>query len=296
MGHHHHHHADHDERQLWKAIVANVALTFAQVVGGMVSGSLALVADALHNFSDAAALLIALVGLKIGRKPADQFNTFGYKRAETVAALINLVSLIFVGLLLCYEAITRAFTIQEPISGWIVVLVAGGALAVDAYTAWLTWRQSKDSLNFKAVFLHNLTDALTSVGVILTGVLIVLFDWTWVDLAMTLLISGYILWQGFIQTPKAIHLLMEGTPEGLSPEEVIAAMSAVAGVLDVHHVHLWRIDENRNALEAHIRIHDALRMDEVKTSLKTLLKTRFAIAHSTLELEHQYCGDDPRSL
>lgn len=146
MGHsHHHHHGDPSEigeRRLWWAVLANMLLTVAQIIGGIISGSLSLVADALHNFSDAASLLIALVAIRIGRKPPDQFKTFGYKRAETIAALINLTTLIIIGLYLCYEAVMR-FIMPEEIAGWTVVIVAGIALVVDVFTAALTYSQSK---------------------------------------------------------------------------------------------------------------------------------------------------------
>lgn len=291
MGHGHHHGdpSEIGERRLWWAVSANILLTVAQVIGGILSGSLSLVADALHNFSDAASLLIALVAIRIGRKPPDQFKTFGYKRAETVAALINLTTLIIIGLYLCYEAILRFIT-PEPVAGWTVVIVAGIALVVDVFTALLTYSQSKTSMNIKAAFLHNVTDALASVGVIITGTLILLYGWVWTDAAMTLIISGYVLWQGFTQIPKVIHLLMEGTPEGLSLEAVTSAMEAVDGVNNVHHVHVWQLDEHRNALEAHVVLEESIDMDTLKIRLKKLLHDQFEIEHSTLEFEYKKCS------
>lgn len=292
MGHGHHHHGDRSEigeRRLWWAVGANMLLTLAQVFGGIISGSLSLIADALHNFSDAAALLIALVAIRIGRKPPDQFKTFGYKRAETVAALINLTTLIIIGLYLCYEAIMRFIT-PEPVAGWTVVIVAGIALAVDVFTALLTYSQSKTSMNIKAAFLHNVTDAMASVGVIITGTLILLYGWIWTDAAMTLIISGYVLWQGFTQIPKVIHLLMEGAPEGLSLEDIRSAMEKVDGVKNVHHVHVWQLDEHRNALEAHVVLNENAEMDDLKSHLKKMLHDRFEIEHSTLEFENSSCN------
>lgn len=291
MGHGHHHHGDPSEigeRRLWWAVGANMLLTLAQVVGGIISGSLSLIADALHNFSDAASLLIALVAIRIGRKPPDQFKTFGYKRAETVAALINLTTLIIIGLYLCYEAVMR-FISPEPVAGWTVVIVAGIALTVDVFTAVLTYSQSKSSMNIKAAFLHNVSDALASVGVIITGTLILLYGWVWTDAAMTLVISGYILWQGFTEIPKVIHLLMEGTPEGLDIEEVVAAMESDEGVAGVHHVHIWQLDEHRNALEAHVVLEEDTGMDDLKVRLKKLLHDQYKIEHSTLEFENINC-------
>ena len=289
---HNHHHGDPSEigeRRLWWAVGANMLLTVAQAVGGILSGSLSLAADALHNFSDAASLLIALVAIRIGRKPPDQFKTFGYKRAETIAALINLTTLIIIGLYLCYEAIMRFIT-PEPVAGWMVVLVAGVALAVDVFTALLTYSQSKNSMNIKAAFLHNVTDALASVGVIITGTLILLYGWIWTDAAMTLIISGYVLWQGFTELPKVIHLLMEGTPKGMDAESIITAMEAESGVKEVHHVHLWQLDEHRNALEAHVVLGTKADMDDLKSRLKKMLHDKFEIEHSTLEFEKNLCS------
>ena len=290
MGHKHDYHDDPSkmgERRLLLAVGVNVLLTLVQVVGGIVSGSLSLMADALHNFSDAASLLIALVAIRIGRNPPDQFKTFGYKRAETIAALINLTTLIMIGLYLCYEAIMRFIT-PEPITGWTVIMVAAVALIVDVVTALLTYSQSKNSMNIKAAFLHNVTDALASVGVILAGTFILLFNWLWTDAAVTLLISGYVLYHGFKEIPKVIHLLMEGTPEGIKIDVVISAMEEIEGVVNVHHVHVWQLDEHRNALEAHVLIASVANIEDVKTALKGLLNN-FAITHSTLEFEYSGC-------
>ena len=181
------------------------------------------------------------------------------------------------------------FITPEPIAGWTIVIVAGIALVVDILTALLTYSQSKNSMNMRAAFLHNLTDALASVGVIIAGTLILLYWWVWTDAAMTLLIAGYVLYHGLHEIPKVIHLLMEGTPEGIAIEDVISGMETQGGVQNVHHVHIWQLDEKRNALEAHVVIDDQGRMDEIKRELKQILKDRFSIEHSTLEFEHQKC-------
>lgn len=293
MGHGHHHGdpSEIGERRLWWAVGANILLTVAQVIGGIISGSLSLIADALHNFSDAASLFIALVAIRIGRKPPDQFKTFGYKRAETIAALINLTTLIIIGLYLSYEAIMRFIT-PEPIAGWTVVIVAGIALIVDIFTALLTYSQSKNSMNIRAAFLHNLTDAFASVGVIIAGSLILLYGWVWTDAAMTLLIAGYVLFQGITEIPKAIHLLMEGTPEGVSIDDVTTAMESIEGVTNVHHVHIWQLDEQRNALEAHVVLLNMDEMETIKEHLKTMLHNDHSIEHSTLEFEVNKCTED----
>jgi cobalt-zinc-cadmium efflux system protein len=169
-------------------------------------------------------------------------------------------------------------------------------LIVDVVTAVLTYTLSKGSLNMKAAFLHNVSDAMASVGVIVAGSLILLYQWYWVDALMTLLIAGYVLWQGFAMLPKVIHLLMEGMPENLSLDDIVGAMEATPNVLSVHHVHVWQLDEEKNALEAHIVI-DTTNLNElenIKQTLKLLLAQRFKISHSTLEIETplSLCGGD----
>lgn len=271
------------------AVAANMLLTLGQVAGGILSGSLSLIADALHNFSDAASLLIALFAVRISKKPPDELKTFGYRRAETIAALINLVTLVIIGLYLVAEAIKRFYS-PQPIEGWIVVVLAGVALIVDVFTALLTYSQSKHSMNIKAAFLHNVSDALASVGVMIAGTLIILYGWIWTDAAVTLLISGYVLWQGFTNIPEVIHLLMEGTPEDIDIGEVIKEMEKNHNVKGVHHVHIWQLDESRNALEAHVVLEKGdFSMEQVKYSLKKMLHSNFAIEHSTLEFENYNC-------
>ena len=181
------------------------------------------------------------------------------------------------------------FITPEPIAGWTVVIVAGIALIVDVFTAVLTYSQSKTSMNIKAAFLHNLTDALASVGVIITGTLILLYGWIWTDAAMTLIISGYVLYQGLAEIPKATHLLMEGTPEGMDIQQVVAAMENDKDVAGVHHVHIWQLDEHRNALEAHVVLGEGADMDDLKSRLKKMLHDKYEIVHSTLEFENTNC-------
>lgn len=287
-GHSHHHHVDPEagDRAVAWAVGVNIALTGAEIVGGLLSGSVALIADAIHNLSDAASLGIAWFARRIGRRPTDAAMTFGYKRAELVAALINLTTLIVIGLYLIYEAIDR-FVSPTEITGWLMIWISVFALAVDLITAWLTYRPSKDSVNIRAAFLHNLADAMGSVAVIVTGVLIVTLGWTWADPLATLFIAGYILWMAVSEIRAVIRMLMLGTPPGLEPEAVIAAMEEVAGVDGIHHLHVWQISETVTSLEAHL-VTRAATLPEVagiKAALRAMLKDRFGINHVTLDSE-----------
>ena len=282
-GHDHGAHDMSDARLVW-AVVVNVGLTVAQIVGGILSGSLALIADALHNFSDAASLALALFARKIGRRPADKLMTFGYGRAEIVAALINLTTLIIVGLYLLIEAVNRYFD-PQPIEGWTVVIVAGIALVIDIVTAALVHKGAKGSLNIKAAFLHNVSDALASVGVIVAGTLILLYQLYVADLVMTAVIASYVLYQGFSLLPKTVKLLMGAVPDDVEYEAIVQALREVDGVADLHHVHIWSLDEHARALEAHLVPNDpSLEAFEiVKRETRAMLQERFAIDHATLE-------------
>ena len=172
----------------------------------------------------------------------------------------------------------------------MVVIVVSIALVIDVVTAMLTYRMSKSSMNIRAAFLHNVSDALASLGVIIAGTLIILYDWYWTDTALTLLIATYVLYQAASMLPKTIHILMQGAPEDIVMEELIQSMEAIEGVKNVHHVHVWQMDEHNNALEAHIVIEDFNKTESVKQALKGLLTERFGLAHSTLEFEIIPCG------
>ncbi len=283
--HHHHHHPDLEgDRRVALAVAVNIVLTIVQIVAGVISGSLALVADAIHNLSDALSLVIAFLARRIGRRPADATMTFGYGRAEVVAALVNYTTLIVIALYLAAEGVERLFNPQD-VEGWIVVVVAGVALVIDTVTALLVMRLSKDSVNMRAAFLHNVADALGSVAVIVGGALILLYDWRLVDPIVTLMISGYILWHSWQGVLPVIRILMLATPEDTDLDDVLAALRAVDGVADVHHVHLWRMQEHETALEAHVVLEGSASPERVKRAVKSVLQARFGIAHSVLELE-----------
>jgi len=285
---HGHAHIDPDsgDRRVAVAIWANALLTVAQIIGGILSGSLALIADALHNFSDMASLVIAFAARKIARRPADEKMTFGYGRVEIVAALINYTTLILIGFYLIYEGGMRMIDPPE-VMGWTVVILGGIALVIDTLTAMLTYSMQKGSVNIRALFLHNLSDALASVAVIVGGTLIILYDMRWVDPAITIGIALYILYLSFSEIGGPIRTLMLGIPPNIDGAEVVEAIQAVDGVVEVHHVHLWQMQEHAAALDCHIVVERA-RLNEaekIKQNVKVALADRFSIEHSTLEFE-----------
>ena len=257
-----------DARLVW-AIAINLLLSVVEIVVGIFANSLSLLADAAHNFNDCATLAIALIARIISRRDADKRRTFGYRRAEVIGAFINLLLLTIVGLYLIYEAVARYFHPEEA-QGWPMIVAATVALVVDLGTVGLLYGMAKGSINLRAGFLHNIADALASVGVIIGGVVILLWQWYIADLIITVVIAGYILWQSISLFRPTIATLMESVPSDIDLNELIAAMTAVEGVTDIHHVHVWELDEHHRALEAHVEIarKDHIDQEEIKLTLK----------------------------
>ncbi len=281
-----HKHEVEGDRNVVLAVVVNLVLTVAQIIGGVVSGSLALIADAIHNLSDAMALVIAFGARQIARLPANAGMSFGYGRAELVAALINYTTLIVIGLFLIYEAILR-FIDPQGINGWIVVVLAALALVIDLITVGLTHRLAKNSMNIRAAFLHNVADALGSIGVIVAGTIIILYDWRYIDPLITLGIAAYILWQALTEGISVVRVLMLATPLDMDRDRVADTVMEVPGVKGVHHVHVWQIDEHRRSFEAHIVVAnaDVESWEYIKSEIRKVLSATHHVDHATLELE-----------
>ena len=289
---HLHSHDSGDSRVLW-AVLVNLGLTVAQLIGGVLAGSLALIADALHNFSDAISLIIAFGARKIARRPGNSDMTFGYGRAEIVAALVNYTTLTMIGLYLIYESVMR-FIEPQGVDGWLVVIIAAIALVVDWITALLTYRLSKESINIRAAFLHNVADALGSIAVILAGSVIIVFGWNVIDPLITLLIAGYVLFMSIKEGKGVIRMLMLAAPSGFDRDAVVDSLSALDGVINVHHVHVWEITERQISLEAHVVVSDDCwsNLAQLKANIRQCLEEDYHIEHSTIEFERVDEADD----
>ncbi len=268
--------------KLGLAIFINVLLTVAQVVGGLLSGSLALIADALHNLSDAGAILVAAVARKIGSRSADANMTYGYKRAEIIGVLVNSTTLILVGLYLIYEAVNK-YLDPKPIDGWIVFWVAGIALVIDIATAFLTYKAgAKESMNIKAAFIHNVSDALASVAVIIAGIMIISYRLYVFDVVATIGISVYVIYHGMILLKKSILIIMQAVPEGMSIDDIRSSLETLEGVGGVDHIHVWQLDDKNVYFEGHV-LTEGRQPELVKEEIRAVLKDKFNITHSTIE-------------
>lgn len=274
-------------RRLLIALALNLGITVAEVVGGVVSGSLALIADAAHNFSDAASVLVSYIAWRISRRAANQKRTFGYARAETVGALINLTTLIIIGLYLLYEAGARLLEPTEVVPT-AVIIVGVIAFVEDVAAAWVL-RKDLGSLNVRSTFLHMIADALATVAVIISGVSIMVWgpDVYWIDPAVTAAIAIYVLIHGSREIREAITVLMDSAPKGFEHDRVVAKLRGLEGVIDVHHLHVWQISEGKTALQVHLALDDMgfAEATELKERLKRELHDEFEIEHATIEME-----------
>lgn len=295
MGHSHSHHhprTDKAEKRLWITIFLNLGITLAQVVGGLLSNSLALISDALHNFSDTTSLIISLGARKISKWSPDKNKTFGYKRAEIIGAFINLMALVFIAFFLIKEGAERMFA-PEGVDGIIVMWIALISVVGNVISVMILHADSKESLNIKSAYIHLFWDAVSSIAVIIAGLLIWLYDFYIIDPILTILIALYILWHSYHLLKEIIDILMESTPAELSVNEVKSTIEKLPRVLDAHHIHVWNLNEHNRLLECHIYIRrdDLSFMEEIKSSVKELLRVEFSITHSTLEFELEPCEE-----
>jgi len=279
------------QRLSW-SIALNLLITLAEFIGGIVSGSLALVADAVHNFIDTSSLFISLIAYKMSLRVPNLNYTYGYRRIGILASLFNLSLLFGVSLFLFKEAIERLFH-PRTIDIQLMLSIAVIGLFANILTGILLFKDAKKSFNIKSAYLHILADALSSVGVIIAGIIIFFTNFYQIDAIFTFVIASYIFYISIHLGKKVLPILMQCVPSTLNLEEIGKVLRELPEVEDVHHLHLWNLDEHEKYFEAHIRIKtDSLwQIERIKRILKDTLKKRFGIYHSTLEFEIESCED-----
>ncbi len=267
-------------------IALNVIITVAEVIGGLLSGSLSLISDALHNFSDGIAIVIAWVAIRLNARARTDRHTFGLKRAEVLAATINAGTLVAISIYLFVEAWQR-FQTPEPISGGIMVTVALVGLVANVLGTVLLKRGAAGSMNLRAAYLHLLSDAISSVGVILGGLAIWLWGITWIDPLLTVLIGIYVLKESVAILWEAMESILLAAPHGMDLQEVREAITKTDGVAGIHHTHLWQVSEHDIHFEAHIELPDQPlgKTEDLRLTIANMLHDRFDIEHTTLQLE-----------
>jgi len=292
---HAHHHGDLKGRNLGIAILLNVGITVAQVVGGFISGSLALMSDAMHNFSDVLALIISWFASKLSKKDQTPSQTYGYKRAEILAALINAVSLIVIAFFLFKEAIIRFSNPVELQTGLIMIL-GGLSIVLNGLSVLLVQQDAKTNMNMRSAYLHLLSDMISSVAVVLGGLAMYLWDVVWVDSVLSIGIALYLVYSSWGLVKESVRILMQFAPSKVNLEAINTELQLIPEVSNMHHVHVWQLDDKQINFEAHISFSVDLnlsRVNEILHQIEHLLEEKFEINHVTLQPEFNgYCGDD----
>lgn len=258
--------------------------TVAELVGGYLANSLALLSDAGHMFSDVAALGLSWLALRFASRPATGRKTYGLQRLEILAALINGVTLIALSIFIVVEAWHR-FLVREEVRGDLLMLVSTGGLVVNLLAAWMLSRGGEESLNLRGAFLHVLGDMLGSLAAIGAGALILWKEWYWADPLFSLLISGLIVINSWRLVAEAVHILLEGTPSHIDARAVEQALREVGGVQGIHDLHIWTITSGRHAVTAHVVIREPSENRRILREIQEMLATRFGLTHSTIQVE-----------
>lgn len=293
--HTHTHNKDHSRRNLLISIVLNSAITLVQIIGGLISGSLALLSDALHNFSDVVSLVISYLASILANKKASITKTFGYKRAEIMAAFINASTLIIVAVLLIFEAVER-FNNPKPINSSLVIWLSLIAIAGNGFSVLLLQRSAKSNMNMQSAYLHMFTDMLASIAVLVGGLLIKYYQINWIDPFLTLVIALYLVIVGYKLLKNSFKVLMLFTPESLPVQKIVSEIQNLPNVKNLHHVHIWQLNEEETHLEAHIDFHNDINLTEfniVLQSVENVLKQKYNINHVTLQPEYGKCEEKP---
>ena len=287
---HQHHHPHATGKILGWSFAATTLFVVVEGLAGFQSGSLALLSDAGHNFTDALALLLALLGFYLQSKPADATKTYGYQRAGVLAAFVNALALVLLSVFIFIESIHR-FSNPHAVNETTMFVIAGLGLILNVAIMWGLHHDQKNDLNIRAAFLHMAGDAFGSVGIIAGAAIIHYTNWLWVDAVLSILIGVLILWSAWDVIRDSLNILLEGLPRGMQLNSVVEEMKTVEGVLDVHDLHIWSIGTVTHALSCHVVIDDIppSASENVLSRLNGVLCDRFHIHHTTIQFEHQTC-------
>tara|TARA_R110000868_G_scaffold34421_1_gene124354 strand:- start:59039 stop:59956 length:918 start_codon:yes stop_codon:yes gene_type:complete len=288
---HHHNHPDLKGRNLVISILLNIVITVAQVIGGLISGSLSLLSDALHNFSDVLSLIVSYIATILAKKKASTNKTFGYKRAEIIAAFVNAASLIIVAVILIKEAVERFIHPQEIESDLVIWLSLLGIVA-NGFSVLLLKKDADSNMNMKSAYLHLFTDMLASVAVLIGGLLMKFYQLYWVDAFLTLAIALYLIYMGFDLLKDSTRVLMLFTPNTIEIDKIVQAITKIDKINNVHHIHIWQLNEDEVHLEAHIDFDEDIKLSEFDIILEQIEEEVFhnhGINHVNIQPEFGKC-------
>jgi cobalt-zinc-cadmium efflux system protein len=289
---HNHSHIKLKGRNLFISIFLNILITTAQVIGGLVSGSLSLLSDALHNFTDVISLVVSYIATVLAGKSASLHKTFGYKRAEILAAFVNAATLVIVAILLIKEAVIR-FQNPQVIESGIVIWLSLIGIVANGLSVLLLKSDSEKNMNMRSAYLHLLTDMLASVAVLIGGLLMKFYEIYWVDSVLTLVIALYLIWVGFDLLKDSFHVLMLFAPENIPVTDIVNEVQQLEEIKNVHHVHVWQLNEEETHFEAHIDFNNDISLsqfDAILVKIEELLYHKFHINHVNIQPEFGKCG------
>lgn len=298
--HHHHHHHHHDAakltgKKLLLVTLLNFSITVVQIIGGIISNSLSLLSDALHNLGDSSAIFIAFLAGKRSQKKPDFKKTYGYKRIEILAALFNAVVLIGICVYLFFEAYHR-FKNPSPIKGKLMLFVAIFGLLINVISVFILQKDKGTNLNVKAAYLHLLGDTLSSVAVIFGGIAIVIWKIYWIDPLITVLVGIYIIKHTWGIVQESVDILMQGVPHEIELTEIKKEVEQIDKINNIHHVHVWKLDDQKIFLEAHVDVKEDVSLSEagkILAQIENVLKDKFNISHVTIQFGYNCCnGED----
>lgn len=288
---HNHSHPDLKGRNLIISILLNIVITVAQVIGGLLSGSLALLSDALHNFSDVLSLIVSYIATIYAKKEASTNKTFGYKRAEIIAAFVNASALIIVAIILIKEAIERFLDPKIIASDLVIWLSLLGILA-NGFSVLLLRKDAESNMNMKSAYLHLFTDMLASVAVLIGGLLMKFYQVYWVDAFLTLGIALYLIYMGYDLLKDSTRVLMLFTPNTIEVTKIVQTISKIDKIKNVHHVHIWQLNEDEVHLEAHIDFDEDIKLSEFDAILDQIEEEvfhKYGINHVNIQPEYGKC-------
>lgn len=292
----HHHHNEPNKKNLLLSVILNASITIAEFIGGILSNSLALLSDAVHNLSDTMAIIISYIAMIIGKKDSTAKNTFGYKRIEILAALFNAIVLIVISVYLFYEAYER-FINPQSIKSKLMFIVATIGLLGNAISVILLHKDSEKNLNIKAAYLHLIGDTLSSVGVIIGSILIYYWEITWIDPLLTILIGLVIIKATWGIVKETVEILMQASPSSLDLKVIKSELEKHPEINNIHHIHAWSLSDSIIHFQCHADLCDNItikEVDQIRLDLENILHKNFGIDHITIQMELNSC--EPKSI
>ena len=296
MGHDHSHSSTQvSGRNMAIAIILNIIITIGQVIGGLISGSVALLSDALHNFSDVVSLILSYITNRLAKRKSTEQQTYGFKRAEIISAFVNSATLIAIAIYLIVEAVERFINPQE-VDYNIVIYFAIGSIIINLISVIILHRDSKDNMNIKSAYLHLLTDVLTSVAVMIGGLLMKYFGIYRIDSILSALIAIYLIFSSYKLTFESIKILMQFTPKNLDVKDLCNSICKLDEVVNTHHVHLWQLNDNDIFFEAHIDLHNDIRITEFQEILIKIEKIMDDNHIHHFNIQPEFNRDDNKNI